>query len=430
MDEFVIDLVNLQLTQKDFFVRLLVATGIGFLIGLEREHSALNNQEEAFAGTRTFVFVVLLGFLGAMMHYLFTPWIFLGILLAVVSFIAISYWMTSSKGDIGGTTEFSALLAFLLGGLTFLGYIELSLMITVIAMVLLSSKMKLQSIIGEITEEEMYALIRFVVLALLILPFLPDQGVGPFGVVNPQEIGWIIILTSGLGFLGYLLIKFLGHDRGILLTGIVGGLVSSTMVTWIFAKKSKDAPALSSHCATAILAASSIMIIRVLVWVFIFNQALAPGLYLPVGLIFMAGIGATLYFYFSKNNQIDVDTSLPMGKPLNMQSALTFGVIYTLIILLVSYTNEYFGQRGMYISSIIAGLTDIDAITISVSKLAGSSLSLNVAQNAIILATISNTVIKIGISLWAGSKELRKMIAIGYGAIFAAAVGAFLLLNL
>src|SRR5690606_2607509 len=153
-------------------------------------------------------------------------------------------------------------------------------------------------------------------------------------------------------------------------------------------------------------------------------------LYFPVGIIFLAGIGVTLFFHFKKSSSDSVDTSLPAGKPLNMQSALTFGIIYTLIILLVSYTNEYFGQRGMYISSIIAGLTDIDAITISVSKLAGSSLSLNVAQNAIILATISNTVIKIGISLWAGSKELRKMIAIGYGAIFAAAVGAFLLLNL
>src|SRR5690606_23339082 len=216
------------------------------LIGLEREHSALNNQQEAFAGTRTFVFVVILGFLGALMHFLFTPWIFLGILIAVVSFIGFSCWMSSSHGDIGGTTEFSALLAFLLGWWTFVGYIELSLMITVIAMVLLSSKMKLQTIIGEISEEEMYALIRFVVLALLLLRFVPDQGMGPFGVINPQEIGWIIVLTSGLGFLGYLLIKFLGHDRGILLTGIVGGLVSSTMVTWIFAKKSKDAPALSS----------------------------------------------------------------------------------------------------------------------------------------------------------------------------------------
>src|SRR5690606_32250229 len=244
------------------------------------------------------------------------------------------------------------------------------------------------------------------------------------------EIGWIIVLTSGLGFLGYLLIKFLGHDRGILLTGIVGGLVSSTMVTWIFAKKSREAPALSSHCATAILAASSIMIVRVLVWVFIFNQDLAPGLYLPVGLIFLAGIGATLFFYFRKNDNAVVDASLPQGKPLNMQSALTFGVIYTLVILLVSYTNEYFGQSGMYISSVIAGLTDIDAITISVSKLAGNSLPINIAQNAIILATISNTVIKIGISLWAGSKELKKFIYIGYGAIFVAALVAFAYLNL
>src|SRR5690606_4744738 len=163
---------------------------------------------------------------------------------------------------------------------------------------------------------------------------------------------------------------------------------------------------------------------------FIFNQDLAPRIYLPVGLIFSAGIGATLFFYFRKNDKIEVDTSLPEGKPLNMQSALTFGVIYTLIILLVSYTNEHFGQSGMYISSVIAGLTDINAITISVSKLAGNSISLATAQNAIILATISNTVIKIGISLWAGSNELRKMIAIGYGAIFAAAIGAFLLLNL
>lgn len=429
MDEFVIELVNFQLTQQDFIIRILIAIGSGFLIGLEREHSALNSKQEAFAGTRTFVFLVLLGFLGAMTHFIFTSWIFLGILLSVVSFIAISYYMTSSKGDIGGTTEFSALIAFLLGALIFLGYIELSLMITVVSMVLLSSKGKLQTIIGEITEEEMYALIRFVVLALLILPFLPDEGIGPFGVVNLQEIGWIIILTSGLGFLGYLLIKFLGHDRGILLTGIVGGLVSSTMVTWIFAKKSKDAPALSSHCATAILAASSIMIIRVLVWVFIFNTDLAPSLYLPVGLIFGAGIGATLLFYFRQNRNIAVDTRLPQGKPLNMRSALTFGVIYTLVILLVSYTNKYFGQSGMYISSVIAGLTDIDAITISVSKLAGDTLSINIAQNAIILATISNTLIKIGISLWAGSAELRKFIFIGYGAIFIAALVAFAYLN-
>src|SRR5690606_17761298 len=182
-------------------------------------------------------------------------------------------------GDIGGTTEFSALLAFLLGALTFLGYIEMSLMITVIIMVLLSSKVKLQTIIGEITGEEMYALIRFVVLALLILPFLPDQEMGPFGVLNPREIGWIVVLTSGLGFLGYLSVKFLGVDRYILLTGIVSLLVYSTMVTWIFDKKCKQVHSFSSDCANAILVSSSIMIKIMLVWVFLFNQNLIPSLY-------------------------------------------------------------------------------------------------------------------------------------------------------
>src|SRR5690606_36507738 len=151
MDEYVIDVLQLQLMQKDFFIRLLVATGIGFLLGLEREHSALRQKQEAFAGMRTFVLVVLLGFVGAMMHYLFWTWSFLAVFMAVVIFIASSYWSSSSRGDSGGTTDFSALLAFLLGALTFLGYIAMSLMITVTILVVLSSKVRLQTISGVIT---------------------------------------------------------------------------------------------------------------------------------------------------------------------------------------------------------------------------------------------------------------------------------------
>lgn len=430
MDKYIIDLADFQLTQKDFFIRLFVAIGIGFLIGLEREYSALKSKEERFAGIRTFTFVVLLGFIGVLMHHVIGPWIYAGILLAVISFIGISYWITSSKGDIGGTTEFTALIAFFLGTLSFLGYIEICLVITVLTIVLLSAKVTIKSFVGRITRQEMFDFIRFIVAALLILPFLPDIDMGPFNVINPREIGWVIILISGLGFLGYIMMKFLGAHKGILFTGIIGGLVSSTMVTWVFAKKSKELPALSAHCATAILAASSIMVIRVLLWVFIFNRSLAPGLYLPLGLIFLSAIGVTLFLYYRQSKKGDIDTSLPEGKPLNMQSAMVFGIVYTLIILLVSYTNEYFGSSGIFISSTIAGLTDIDAITISVSKLAGGSLSIPVAQNAILLATISNTIVKIGIALWAGSKELRKYIYIGYGCIFLAALIAFGILNL
>ena len=429
MDKYLIDLVEYQLTQKEFFIRLFVAIGVGFLIGLEREYSALKSNEESFAGIRTFIFVVLLGFIAVLMYYLLGPWIYAGVLLAVISFIGISYWITSSRGEIGGTTEFTALIAFFLGSLSFLGSIEICLVITVVTIVLLSAKVKFKSFVGKITRQEMFDFIRFIVAALLILPFLPDMDMGPFNVINPKEIGWVIILISGLGFLGYIMMKFLGAHKGILFTGIIGGLVSSTMVTWVFAKKSKELPALSGLCATAILAASSIMVIRVLLWVFIFNRALAPGLYLPLGLIFLTAIGITLLFYYKQSKKGEIDTHLPEGKPLNMQSAIIFGIVYTLIILLVSYTNEYFGSSGIFISSAIAGLTDIDAITISVSKLAGESLTIPVAHNAILLATISNTIIKIGIALWAGSKALRKYIYIGYGCIFLAAIIALVILN-
>jgi len=364
------------------------------------------------------------------MNYLISPWIFGVVLLAVIILTSISYWITATGGAIGGTSEFTAIIAVLLGGLTFLGYMEVSLMITVIVVVLLSSKLKLQAVIGKITHEELYAFIRFVVLALLILPFLPDATYGPFNVINPHEIGWVIILISGLGFVGYVLMRIFGADKGILFTGIIGGLVSSTMVTWVFAKKSKEQPVLSSNCATAILAASSIMVIRVLILVFIFNKDLLPGFYAAIGVVFLTAIGVTLYFYFREKKKQIVDASIPLSKPLNLTGALFFGVLYMVIIFVVAYANEFFGERGIYISSGIAGLSDVDAITISVSKLANSTISVLAAQNAILIATICNTVVKIGIALWAGSKELRQYIYIGYGLIFLAAVVAFGLLNI
>src|SRR5690606_36108287 len=152
-------------------------------------------------------------------------------------------------------------------------FVEASLASTVVVMVILSLKLKLQNIIGQITNTEMYALIKFVVLVLLIFPFLPDRTVDPFDIFNPRELGWVIILISGLGFVGYLLMKFFGGDRGILITGIMGGLVSSTITTLVFSKKSKEAPELSRNCAVAISSASTIMVVRVFALVFIFNKA-------------------------------------------------------------------------------------------------------------------------------------------------------------
>lgn len=429
-EQILIKTAGFEITQLDFLIRMLVATGIGLSIGLEREHSSLMDERKSFAGIRTFTIVVLTGFVAAFLNATFFPWIFIGGLAALTVLNGLAYWMTAKEGNLGGTTEITSILAYLLGGMVLYGFIEVSLALTVIALVLLSSKVRFKAIIGRITQAEIYAFVTFVVVALLIFPFLPDANYGPYNVFNPRELGWVIVLTSGVGFVGYLLMKFLGTDRGILLTGIVGGLVSSTVVTWIFSKKSKEVPALSEKCAVAILAASTIMIIRVFVWVSLFNRTLLDGLKLPIAVVFLAGLGAAFYFHRRHRTSLNpVNAELPLGSPLNLRDAVFFGVLYSGILILVSFANEQFGASGIYLSSAIAALTDIDAITISVSKLGATTIPLLTAQNAILLATLCNTIVKIGIALWSGSLELRWFILLGYGAIFMAGVFGFILLN-
>lgn len=430
MDQYIINTADFQVTQLDLLSRLLVACGIGLLLGLEREHAAIIKKQPIFAGIRTFVLLTLTGFTGAAMHFLLSPWIFVVILLSVIALTSISYWITAIKGDIGATSELAGILAVILGALTFLGYIELSLMITVIVLVLLSTKMQLMNVIGKISQEEIYALVRFVIVALLIFPFLPNENYGPYDVINPREIGWVIILTSGLGFLGYVLMRVLGANKGILLTGILGGLVSSTMVTWVFSKKSKEGDSLNSLYTSAILAACTIMVVRVALWVFLFNKLLLVGLAVPLSILFLTAAGASVYFYLRTKKDGKTESQLPLGKPLEMTNAILFGVLYVAILLVITYANDYFGDEGIFITSGIAGLSDVDAISISISKMSVITLSAKTAQNAILIATLANTISKFVIALWASSKEMRKNVLIGYGLIFVAALVAFGILNL
>jgi uncharacterized membrane protein (DUF4010 family) len=428
LETLLIDHESFSLSQGDFLIRLLVAIGIGAVIGLERQFQAMKENTQGFAGIRTFVFLVLLGFIAALFFHIFSPWVYVALFIGASILIASTYWVSAAKGDRGTTTELSSLLAFVLGSMTFIGLIEISLMITVLIVLVLSSKFRIKTIVGMVTAEELYDFIRFVVIALLIFPFLPDETYGPYDVLNPREIGWVIILTSGLGFLGYILTKFLGAQKGILLGGIVGGLVSSTAVTWIYAKKSQENKNLSASCATAILAASSIMFIRVLVWTFIFNQTLFQTLIPAIGLLFLSAIGITLYIFFNAKNKIIEDAEMPLKKPLDMKGAIVFGFIYMVILLVVSYANENLGESGTLISSAVAGFSDIDAITISISKLTGEALELGIGSTAILIAVISNTLVKMGIGIYAGSPALRKYLLIGYGTMFVAALISFILI--
>lgn len=429
METFLINTESLQINQLDFLIRLCVTIGIGMLIGMEREHSTIQTKEKSFAGIRTFIAISLCGFVGALLAVIVSLWLFITVSTAVIALIGISYYRTSKSGEIGATTEFTALLVYLFGALVFYGHIQIGLLLAVLLLLVLSAKLRLHSIIGKLTLEELYAIIRFVVAAILILPFLPNIQTGPYGVVNPKEIGWIILLTSGIGFLGYLLVKFIGSKKGILIAGFAGGLISSTATTWIFAQKSKENQELSAGYTSAILAASSIMVVRIIVWIFLFNKTLANALYIPFALIVITTLACCLYYYRKSKQESEKSEVIPNKNPLQIQSAIVFGILYTLIVVLVSYSNDIAGERGILISSAIAGLTDIDAITISVTKLSLLDIKFTYAQNAILLASLSNTIVKLALSLWAGSKALRGMILRSFILICTSVGIGFIVLN-
>lgn len=429
MNELLIDHQLFQVSQLDFLIRLLVGIGIGLLIGLEREHAALNRNTQPFAGMRTFVLVILLAFISMLLYYWISPWMLMITTIGLFVLIGLSYFI-SNQDSAGGTTEISVFIAYFLGIITFLGYIEISLAITMIVVVLLSSKLRLQKFVGTISSTELVAVIRFGVIALLIFPFLPNKAIDPYEVINLREVGLIVLLTSGLSFIGYILMRVFGKDYGIILTGIVGGLISSTMITWIFAKKSKEMPVLVNQAMAAIMAASTIMIVRVIVWVWVFNKDLFKILLLPSIIIILASLASTIYFNFKHTKSDTEDVDIPLGEPLNLRTALFFALLYTSILFFISFSNEHIGESGIYLTSAIASLTDINAITISLTNLAGQILSLKMAANAIIIGTLSNTLIKIGIALYGGSKELRRLVYIGYGFIFLSGILAFLIINL
>lgn len=415
MDELLIDTEHFTLSSWEFFVRLLVSIGIGVVIGLERQYSAIKEHASGYFGIRTFTFYALLGCVSVLFYFLFSPWIYIALFLGLVILTAVAYWQTALQGDRGLTTEVTALLTFVLGSMAAYGLISSSLMLTVIVVVLLSSKFKIKTFVGKITTEELYAFIRFVVLALLIFPFLPDKNYGPYEVLNPREIGWVVLLTSALGFSGYILIKTLGNHRGILLGGLLGGLVSSTSITWVYSKKSKEDPSLSASCATAILGASSILYIRVGVWTALFHAPLFRSLAVYLILLLLAALGVTIYTHLKGKKLATQTDTTAISKPLDLVGALIFGGIYVLILLAVSYANDYFGDKGTLISSILAGISDIDAVSISIAKLTGSSISLPLAEVAILLACLSNTLVKLGLGCYLGSPQLRTRLLRGYG---------------
>lgn len=398
-----------------YILGVLISMGIGLILGIEREYDKLKDQQ-GFAGIRTFPIVAILGFTLGSLTELYTPWVLAISLGSFILFLGFNQFSKEQQEYAKGLTTNLALIAtFVLGVMVSAEYYRDAVATAVIIVTLLSLKTKFRSVISNITSEELFAFIKFSIIALLILPFLPDKTYGPDNLLNPFEIGSIVVIVSFLNFIGYFLVKFVGSKKGILLTAILGGLISSTAVTWSYASKSAELPELSKKYGAGIIIASAIMFPRLALLAYIFNSALLKYLVLPFSILTAICIVVSLIMI--KRDAKEPDTNIKLGNPLNMLNAIGFGAIYVIIGFAVFYSNEFFGESGLYYSALIAGLADTDAITISMAKFSISETNLSLASSVILAATMSNMLVKLGITIAKGSKITGKFVGYVFGSI-------------
>ncbi|WP_069130055.1 MgtC/SapB family protein [Rhodohalobacter halophilus] len=378
----------------DISLSLLVALSIGLLIGIERGWSERDEKEgDRMAGIRTFSVVGLLGGVWGLLALEIDEWVMAAAFLAVTAMIISAHIMDVKRDeDVGATTAFTLMLVFVLSAWSVFGYELPALGATVIVTALLGYKPTLHRWLRNINRKEIYAWTKLLVISLVLLPLLPNEGYGPWEAFNPYWVWWMVVLISGLSFVGYVAIKIAGKNLGTMLTSFVGGLASSTAVTISLAQFSKKSKTTFIFMA-GVLLASSIMFIRVLIEVSVVNYQLLDQLWLPISLMFTGLIIAGFWLWQFKVHT-EESSPIKLKNPFQLKTAIQFGLLLGAILILSEGMQEWFGDQGVYVLSVISGLMDVDAITLSLSRMSQDNLREEVAVMGIILAAVTNTLVK------------------------------------
>lgn len=389
---------------------ILVAIAIGLLIGGEREWSQRERQSErVMAGIRTFGLLGLAGALAALLNEFLHPVAWAIILAGVMTLIVAGYIAeTRASGDWGMTTEIAMLSTFLLGSLAVSGQATLAAGLGVLVALLLSMKSLLHTQVHRLSEHEISATLKLLFISVVMLPLLPNEPMGPLAVFNPYVTWWMVVLIAGLGFAAYVAVRIVGPGSGIILTAALGGMVSSTAMTITLSRLSAriNQPA---TIAAGLLLTSSIMFPRILLEAAIISPAVAMEIVLPIGLgmvCYLAGVGLLL---LRARKQKDVDTGSveqALKNPFELGPALRFTALLVGIMFLVEIARRTFGDAGVFIMAAISGAADVDAITLSLARLANNGLDQSVAAHGILLAAISNSTLKLALAGFIGGRRL------------------------
>jgi len=403
---------------SSLFQQLGIALGLGLLVGLQRESAA-----SPLAGVRTFPLVTVLGTVCGLLSQAFGALILAAGIIALTVIIYIGKIIEMSKGhaDPGITTEAALLLMFAVGAYLAVGDRAAAIAIGGGAAVLLHFKGELHGAVARLGAGDLKAVMQFALISLVILPVLPNRTYGPFAVLNPRNIWWMVVLIVGINLGGYIAYKFLGQRAGIVLGGILGGMVSSTATTVSYAKRAAAAPGAIGPAAIVIMIASTVVFARLLLEIATvapaFLPAAAPWL---VALLILSAVGS---FALWLRSDKDHDEMPEQENPSELRSALLFGLIYAVVLFVVAAVKELYGNRGLYVVAALSGLTDVDAITLSTAQLVNAGrLDADDGWRLVVVAAISNLIFKASAVAALGRRRLFFRILPAYGVVIAAGV--------
>jgi uncharacterized membrane protein (DUF4010 family) len=405
---------------------LLIAALGGAAVGLERQWSGHAEGPSArFAGIRTFT---MLGAVGGLTGLLWAAGTTApaAILFAGAVIIVAAAYLAGSRQDIDGTTEVAALVVLAAGVLAGIGSIRLASGIIAIATLLLVEKSRLHALVKRIDDVGLRSGVRFAVMALVVLPVLPPGPYGPLGGVRPRELWALVLFFSGLSFAGYLARRLVGPGHGYLVTGLLGGLVSSTNVTFTFARTSRSEPAIDRALAIGAVGANAMLYPRVIVATALLNPAvvgpLAPYLAPP------AAVAALVAAAGARRSSSTTAPEIAQQNPLQLGAALQMAALFQVVLWGVYVARDLWGASGVFTSAAVLGLTDVDALTLSMAREVAQAVSVEVAAAAIAIGVLTNTAMKLALALFFGSARFR-LIAGGALVLMLAALGGVLMLR-
>lgn len=444
------------MSEFDLSIRFGLSLALGLFLGLERqlshnvspfpdrlkstpddasldagEERSLDSSERHFAGVRTFSLISLLGAISLYIgQSLEMDWMFIVVFAALALLLIASNILWHLSGTTGTTTYITAMLAFLIGGLCMQGMFLLAVSVTVSIAFILAIKNWINRMIVRIEPEDISATLKFAIITAIVLPLLPDRnfGWGDWQYLNPYKVWLMVVLISAINFISYVLMKAIGDESGIGLTGMIGGLVSSTAITLGFSRRSIAEPDLSISLTMGVILSWSVMVLRMIALVLLLRPELMGGLSISLSMLLFPGLLYALYLWKSDRETAKTTIAKKRTNPFELAEAIKFGLLFGAVSFIAHVARDLFGAGGVYMASALSALTDVDAIVLSMTELAGHNDGFDaIAVRAILIAAFTNTVTKGVMVLALAHPAMKKCMVPALGLYAAGALAAFFL---